>query len=499
MENLTLGTVVRVTGGRILRGHRTLQLTGISTNTHTLRNGELFFALHGRTHDAHRFLPQAAAAGAGAAVVHRDDLIALAPHLPVVRVPDTTRALGDLAHWHRSQCEGTTVIAVTGSNGKTTAKDMLYHILSGVVRSIRSHKSFNNHVGVPLTLFQMRPDDVYAVVELGTNSPGEIARLCEIADPEIGLLTNVSATHIEGLGSVRGVAREKAALVRHTCRRAGAFYNADDFWSREIAKATNGSLYSFGLDNQADVRAGLPVWDDQSISFKMMGDGPRLTLPIPGRHNMLNALGAIAVARKLGIDWGTIAERLASFKLPDMRMQRIELGEILLINDAYNACPASMEAAIDTLQRVRRPGRKILVLADMLELGGQAIDCHRKLGQLIANFDIDYLLGVGEHTAEVLDSAGRHGMSPHDLSLAQSKDQLAGTLLDLIGPGDTVLFKGSRSNKLEEVVDQVQNGLARPGLHGQPADHVYAQQNTGDTDANADGGPANTPVARQVG
>jgi len=453
----SLQTVAGVIGGRVLRGDPGIHLTAVSTDTRTLQPGALYFALVGDVHDAHAFLPEAAQRGAAAAVVHNADAASSVPSLPLVLVQDTTRALGDLAHWYRKQCP-TTVIGITGSNGKTTTKEMLYHILDGVAPSTRSSGNQNNQIGVPLTLFKIQPGDVYAVVEMGTNSPGEIARLCEIADPDIGLLTNISAAHLDGLKSVEGVAREKSALLRHTVRRGGALYNADDYWSRRIARTLQGNLVSFGIQNKADIRTFHVSPEGNGVRFRIVG-GPTIDLPVPGEHNARNALAAIAVARKLGIDWDRIAERIASFRLPNMRMEVRQVCGVTLINDAYNANPVSMEAAVRTLRNMPCSGRRILVVGDMHELGPSSLELHRGLGKVIAGYGLDYLLGIGPQTAELLRAAAKHGMSESGLHLAESKEDLAAALLDIASEGDIVLFKASRAARLEDVVASVEREL----------------------------------------
>ena len=477
MAAMTLRNVTEATGGKILNGEPDLELTGISTDTRTLLPGQLFFALKGDKYDAHTFLANVAGKSAGAAVIHDEAAAREAPALPAVLVADTTRAFGDLANWHRSQCP-TTVIGITGSNGKTTTREMLYHILEGVVRSIRSIENFNNAFGVPLTLFQMRPEDVYAVVEMGTNSPGEIKRLAEIADPDIGLITNVGETHLEGLGDVEGVAREKAALLKHTSRKTGAFYNADDYCSRRVAKALKGTVRSFGIENDADLR-GFNVRSDQTGTGFKIKDGPRIHIPIPGAHNASDALAAIAVARQLGIDWNTIAAQLSTFKLPAMRMETTTTGGVTVINDAYNANPVSLEAAAKTLSRMECTGRRILVVADMLELGERTTELHRKLGKTIASFDFDYMLGRGPHTAALIASARDSGMSKDDVRMADSNDELAQTLLGFVGSGDTVLLKGSRGMHLEEVAALLADGLNsihKPQTQKQPQSTEEAEK-----------------------
>ncbi len=478
MQGLNLRTVKTATGGKILRGSRELELASISTDTRTIQPGSLFFALKGETHDAHRFLPEAARLGAAAAVIQKKDAAERVPQLPVVLVEDTTRALGDLANWHRKQCTTTTLIGITGSNGKTTTKEMLFHILNGVVSSLQTAGNFNNAIGVPLTLFRIRPEHAYSIVEMGTNSPGEIARLCEIADPDIGLVTNVTETHLEGLGSVEGVAVEKCALLKHTAKRGQAFYNADNYWSRFIARTVKGTLRSFGVENEADVRAFNLRSNKDGISFRLMG-GPRIRLCVPGSHNAMNALAAIAVARTLGIDWNTIAARLASFKLPPMRMELKTVRGVTLINDAYNANPVSLEAAARALHQMECTGRKILVVGDMLELGPRSAESHRKLGKVIASLGFDYLFGIGTDAAQLLASATKHGMSEHDLHLAASNDRLAEVLASLAAAGDTILFKGSRGMHLEEAIELLEKklGTAPHTKTKQTADAAIHEQN----------------------
>ena len=456
---MTLQEIAAATGGRILRGDPALAVDGVCTDTREMFDGALFFALRGPNFDAHEFLPKARRLGAAAAVVHTETAHREVAELPIVRVDDTTRALGDLARWHRDRCSATTVIGITGSNGKTTVKEMLYHILNGVVRSIRTLDNQNNHIGVPLTLFRMQPQDVYAVVEMGTNSTGEIKRLCEIAAPDIGLITCIAASHLEGLGSVEGVAREKAPVLIQTARRGGGFYHADDFWSRRIGKDLKGKVQSFGIDNKADVRATGLRSDADGISFKVIG-GRRLSIPILGTHNVRNALAAVAVARKLGIDWDTIQRRLNTFRLPDHRMQVRQVGGVTIIDDAYNANPASMEAAAETLARMKCRGRKLFVAGDMLELGEDSIELHRTLGAALAGFGFDGLFGTGPNTMHVLAAAGRAGMPEHGLAFQKTRQDLARILTDLLEPGDTVLFKASRGMALEKVAEQVAEELA---------------------------------------
>jgi len=456
---MTLQEIAAATGGRILRGDPELAVDSVCTDTRKMVDGALFFALKGPNFDAHEFLPKARRLGAAAAVVHNESAHREVPELAIVLVEDTTRALGDLARWHRDRCSATTVIGITGSNGKTTVKEMLYHILNGVVRSIRTVGNQNNHIGVPLTLFRMQPQDVYAVVEMGTNSTGEIQRLCEIAAPDVGLITCIAASHLEGLGSVEGVAQEKAPVLRQAARRSGGFYHADDYWSRRIGRGLKGNVQSFGIQNEADVRATNLRSDADGINFKIIG-GRRLSIPILGAHNVRNALAAVAVARKLGVDWDTIQRRLSTFRLPDHRMQVRQVGGVTIIDDAYNANPASMEAAAETLARMKCRGRKLFVAGDMLELGEEEIELHQSLGTALAGFGFDCLFGTGPNTMHLLAAAGRAGMPEHGLVFQKTRQDLARMLTGLLEPGDTVLFKASRGMALEKVAEQVAEELA---------------------------------------
>jgi UDP-N-acetylmuramoyl-tripeptide--D-alanyl-D-alanine ligase len=478
MHEMTLSEVAKAMNGRLVRGLPGKKLYGISTDTRTMRGGELFFALVGPTIDAHTLLGQARSLGAAAVVVHELAALDAVPGLPAILVDDTTVALGDLAHWHRMACRATTVIGITGSNGKTTVKELLFHILDAVVRSVKSIGNFNNQIGVPLTLFQLRPQDVYAVVEMGTNSPGEIARLCEIAAPQLGILTNIGNAHLEGLGGLDGVAEEKSALLRCTVRSRGAIYNADNWHCRQIARELRGTLLSFGIDEEATFKAHCVQPTENGIAFKVV-NGRRVTLPVTGLHNASNALAAIAAARQLGIDWDRIVERLAGFRLPPNRMQRESVRGVDLILDAYNANPDSMTSAGQTLRRLDCSGRRILVAGDMLELGDEADHLHRTVGLSLNEpgpngARLDYVFGLGGHTAELI-AAARPSV---EARLAGSRDELAEAVLRVVQPGDVVLFKASRAMKLDEVADRVKRelGAAAAAAEQLPVYQMYRSE-----------------------
>jgi len=452
---LSLGCVeiVEAIGGR---PERRVQITGVSTDSRGTQPGDLFFALKGERFDGHDFVRDAFSRGAAAAVVSRP-VAGLEPHHYCIMVPDTIRALGDLARFCRRRWGGT-VIAITGSNGKTTTKDMVHHILAGERRARKAQHSFNNHIGVPLTIFALEADDKYAVLEMGTSAPGEIARLAEIAEPDVGVVTNVAPTHLQDLGSVRGVAVEKGALVAALRAEGMAVLNGDNVWCRRMARDCRARVVTFGFGRGATTRVVALEWLEWGTRFRTK-DGAVFELVVPGRHNVLNALAAIAVGRELGLTDAEMAERLRTFELPPMRLARRDVGGITLINDAYNANPASMEAALDVYAALPVRGRRFVVFGDMLELGRRSRRLHEDLGARVAQARLDGLWTVGEESRWTAVAARAHNPALR-VQEARHLEEAAIQILSVLMPGDAVLIKGSRRMNLDRLLDLLVAGLA---------------------------------------
>jgi len=446
MEPIRLSDVLRATGGELagpVRGDPFIP--DVTTDSRRIEPGSLFVPIRGRKQDGHAFLDAAFLAGAGFALAAKD---AELPRVPsnVIRVADTTRALGDLARWHRTRFD-VPVVAITGSCGKTTTKEMIRLVLGA--RTVASPASFNNDIGVPLTLLQMDRTTEACVVEIGTNAPGEIAHLARIARPTVGIVTNVEEAHLEGLGSVRGVMREKAALLAALPHDGAAIVNADNYFCREMLETVRCHLVTYGTWEDADVYGTKGRVTADGIGFDLYDRLP-FEVPALGIHNVHNALAAVAVGLWLGRDPLDVREALGRFRAPEMRMSREVLGDVVLINDAYNANPRSMEAAVVELMARPAAGRRVAVVGDMLELGDQTERCHRELGRKLANARVDAVWAIGPNAALIAEEARRAGLDAKVHHHASMDEALASPAVDPRA-GDTWLFKASRGMALEKL------------------------------------------------
>jgi UDP-N-acetylmuramoyl-tripeptide--D-alanyl-D-alanine ligase len=451
MENrpsFTLAGIVADTGGTLTgSGDPSLPVNGFSTDTRSLAPGACFVAIRGPRFDGHDFVADAFARGAAAAIVERDT-----PGVggrPCIRVSDAVAALGRAASAHRSRLRAR-VVAVTGSNGKTTTQSMIAHILAGRLRVVHAAKSFNNAIGVPLTLLAAGPEHDVLVVEVGTNHPGEIAALAALARPDVAVITNVSAAHLEGFGDEAGVAREKAALLDRLPDSGTAVLNADNAWTAEMARARRGRTVTFGVGHGAAVKASDIQWQSRSIGFRVGEVAFRLHLL--GEWNVLNALAAAAAARECGVPLEESAERLAGFAPPPMRMEVREAGGVIWVNDAYNANPASTLAAIGEFGRLKPTGRRVVVLGEMRELGEASARLHRSAGEALAGITPDCAVFVGAATAPA--AARFREMTGDRAAVREAPDaaSAAQALAQYLRPGDMVLLKGSRAMGLECVL-----------------------------------------------
>jgi len=452
MPAFTVQDVVRATQGALVTGDLSVPVTGVSIDSRTLIVGDVFFAIVGHRLDGHAFLSEAVGRGAACIVVHAlpDEVPA---NVPLILVEDTTRALGRLAGWHRAKFP-IPVVAITGSIGKTTAKELTAAVLATRYNVLKPASSFNNQWGLPLTLLRLGPEHQAAVVELGTNQRGEIATLAAIARPTIGVITVVAPVHTEFLGSIDGVREEKAALVRALAPEAVAVLNADDARVASMARDCAARVVTYGLATGASVRAVGEVTDDETgLRFTLESGGRRIPvgLMLAGRHNVTNALAAAAVGVALGLDLDTIARGLGEARAPARRGQWIVAGDVTILDDTYNASPASVRAALDTLGARRRGRRAVVVLGDMLELGVLSDEAHREIGRAVAALPADEFVGVGRAAALAVESARTAGIA--EAYHAKSYEDAVAHLTKRLAPGDVVLVKGSRGMRMERVVD----------------------------------------------
>lgn len=465
MLRASVETLSAVTGGEILVGNPEVMITGLSIDSREVAPLGAFLALAGERADGHDFLQDALSAGARLLIVTRpasdlSELIVKAAHsgASVLRVDDAGAALDSIAQWHRSRLR-CAVVGVTGSSGKTTTKDLITAALSTTLRTVATAGNRNNELGVPLTLLSAGSDCDVLVVEMGMRGSGQIARLCEIARPGFGLVTNVGTTHIELLGSQEAVASAKGELVAAIPADGTVFLNGDDAFSARLAQLAHAPVITYGISPDSDLYARDIVLDELSRpSFVLVTPQGEVdvSLPVPGRHNVYNALAAAAVAVRLAVPLDAIAAGLAAAPTSAMRMETfVSASGVTVINDAYNANPSSMSAAIDTLAAVASQGQRVAVLGDMAELGSLSELAHFHLGEHVARTAIDVLVTVGERARRIADGARVQGMDADRIRPCATVDEAVEVLDDLLGPGDTLLVKASRVMGLEAVVEGV--------------------------------------------
>jgi UDP-N-acetylmuramoyl-tripeptide--D-alanyl-D-alanine ligase len=447
------------TGGRLLQGRPDARLEGASIDSRTLVAGELFTAIVGESHDGHAFLSRAVAAGAAGLIVARGRALPaeLKPDLPVIGVEDTTRALGALAAGHRGGFEGP-VVAITGSNGKTTTKEMCAAILGIGAPCLKNPGNLNNHWGLPLSLLQRSETDRSVVVELGMNHRGEIAELAAIARPSVGVITNVGVAHIEHLGSQEEIALEKGDLVAGLPADGTAVLNADDPRVAAQAQRTGARVLRFGRGAGAEVRAeDVRRLERGAFAFSLAAPQGRVAVEVAGlgETTLANALAAAAGALAAGAAIRHVAEGLAGYRPVSGRLEPFELsGGGLLIDDSYNANPQSMQVALELLAErgSASGGRTLAVLGDMGELGDTAAPAHAEVGALAARLGIDSLVALGEHASRLTRAAVDAGLAPDSVAVASDHDDAVARVRSRLGGGDCVLVKGSRAMHMERVV-----------------------------------------------
>lgn len=456
MKPITFGDIAEVTGGEILQDDPLALFSAVSTDTRTIKRGDLFFALQGERHDAHDFLERAAAAGAGGLVVHRKT--DLPPLLPVLLVNDTLSAMQALAASNRAGCRAF-LVAVTGSTGKTTTKDIIASVLGTRLRTLKTTGNYNNEIGLPLTLLELEEQCEAAVVEMAMRGPGEIDALCRIARPDSAVITNIGETHLELLGTVSDIAAAKGEILEHVPPRGFALLNAESpFIHREAARC-KGRVIFFGSDQNGGIRAENIRLEGGGSRFDAVAGAWRrtFTLPVPGRHNVMNALAAIGVGRELGLRDEEIAAGLAAAALTGMRLEIIETGRLKIINDAYNASPASVKAALQTLIELAGKRRTVALLGNMLELGPRAASGHREVGETAAGLGLDCLVAVGDLAADIAEGAVGAGLAAQKVFRCDDNQEAISILENLLQSGDVVLVKGSRGMRMEQIVQYLAN------------------------------------------
>jgi UDP-N-acetylmuramoyl-tripeptide--D-alanyl-D-alanine ligase len=455
--------VVEWTGGDLLQGEEATCFEGASIDSRTAAPAQLFVAIRGPAHDGHLFLDPALAAGAAGLLIERgrERPRTATPALPVIAVDDTTRSLGILAAEHRRRFEGP-VVAITGSNGKTTTKEMCAAILSESGPCLKNRGNLNNRFGLPLTLLEREAEHCALVVEIAMNHRGEIAPLAAIASPNVAVITNVGTAHIEFLVSRDAIAAEKGDLIAALDEEGVAVLNADDHRVMAQAERTRARILRFGRHAEAEVRAErITSLGERGFAFDLVTETARVPVHVAGlgEPTVSNALAAGAAALAAGAPLESVAEGLSRYRPMSGRMERVSLPRnIILINDTYNANPQSMEVALRSLTELKGESRGVAVLGDMGELGSAAGAAHRETGGLVAELGLDFLFALGQFASDIAEGATEAGMDPHRVYVGSSHEETSGELRQILQGNDWVLIKGSRSMQMERVVEALTRG-----------------------------------------
>jgi UDP-N-acetylmuramoyl-tripeptide--D-alanyl-D-alanine ligase len=452
MNAIAISTIADLARAKLESGDGNISVSKVSTDSRTIKPSELFVALRGENFDGHKFVEEVAQKGAAGAIVDLSWKGKVPDRFAVLRAEDTLRAYQDLAANYRKSLP-LKVIAITGSNGKTSTKDFAASVLENKFRVTKTEANFNNHVGLPRTILEATLNDEIAVWEIGMNHPGEIASLAKIAAPDAGIITNIGIAHVEFMGSREAIAKEKGALAQVLGPENTLILNADDSFSQKIAARTRAKLVFAGTSG-GTVRATEIRQSAEGSEFTILEGAHRCRaqLPVPGLHMVQNAMLAVAAGRLFGLSLEECAAGLVSAPLTKARLQIKQIRGVQFIDDSYNANPDSMKAALRTLVELDADGRRIAVLGEMRELGDETESGHREVGECAAELGVDQLITIGETGALIAQAAEKSGLEKS--TAVRSTSEAAEMLADIAAPGDLVLIKGSRSARTERVLEE---------------------------------------------
>ena len=451
---ISLSEVVTVTKGIVCGVEKERLFKGVTTDSRNVGKDDLFVALIGENFDGHDYCQAALEKGAAAVLVQKK-VSGLTTEATTILVEDTLTAYQQIAHAYRKAQKNLKVIAITGSNGKTSTKDILACAMQNSWFVLKNEANFNNEIGVPKTIFEITSEHQVAIVEMGMRGLGQIEQLAEIAKPTVAIITTIAPTHIELLGSIENIAKAKAEVFKDFSENDLVILNYDNEYTRNMNPASP-KIY-FGMDSAADISAYNIIVDSRETKFicvdRIRGQEYTVRIPLLGRHNVLNTLAALAVASFFKLELSKVLTGLAECELSSMRQSIIKKDDnILVINDAYNASPVSMEMALETLQVLSKQGRSIAILGDMLELGEFSEELHKQVGEYCINNNIDLVYTYGKAAQEIsrmLIAQGRASKHFFD------KISLANEVKEILRKNDVLLFKGSRGMKMEELIEMI--------------------------------------------
>jgi len=446
----TVSEILKAAKGKLTQGPAGSRAKDVSIDSRVVKKGELFIAVKGDVFDGHEFIDSVIAKGVRVLVVHKPVEVK-DPRVSVILVRDTTRALGDIARFHRLRYK-IPVIALTGSAGKTTTKEMIAAVLSRKYTVLKNEGTQNNHIGVPITLLKLKKAHQIVVLECGTNQPGDIVWLADVARPNVGVFTNIGESHLEKLKSVSGVLKEKWQLTSWMGPKDTVIVNADDeSLSRQLRQKNKFKVLTYGVKNRAQRKAtDIQIHSGRYLNFRSAGK--TIELSSCGVNNVYNALAAISCGVFFKVPFKNIIGALKAFEFSQGRGQIVRLGRGWLINDTYNANPVSMRSALQTLQSIETKGQRIFVAADMLELGGRSKALHQALGRAIGASCVDILITVGR-LAGVMAAKAKAGNKNMQVFACADMESAQKCLTEVFHNGDAVLVKGSRRMRMEQVAE----------------------------------------------
>lgn len=440
-----ISDILKATGGKLLCGDENVVVTSFITDSRQGKAGAMFVPIRGERADGHDYIPAVLESPAAAAFTDHEIPTG---EKPIVLVKDCREALQKTAAWYREQFD-IPVVGITGSVGKTTAKEMVAQALSATFRVLKTAGNQNSQVGVPITVCGLRKDHTAAVVEMGVSMPGEMSRIAAVVKPTCAVMTNIGVSHIEFMKTRENILREKAHIADYLPGGGALFVNGDDDLLPTLKDSLGGKVVTFGLGPGCDWRAYGLNEADKGTFFTCQsptGEKTELFVPAAGEHNVRNALAAMAVARYLGVPAEDAVRAISAYKAPAMRQQVVEVNGLLIIDDSYNASPDSMRSAIDVLHSRKVTGKRVAVLADMLELGDFSQQGHREVGEYAREKGVDLLVGVGPLAKEIAAGYGDGAQWFED------NGQAVAYLKEVLQDGDAVLVKGSRGMQTDQIV-----------------------------------------------